>query len=59
MIAGQWADEVADQEWCEMASAVRWCLAESPRALRGEQWRRDLANRVIQPVQDCYDRIKT
>jgi hypothetical protein len=53
IVAGKWLDEVEFEEGPEMASAIRWCLHESPRVLLNEQWRRDLADRVVLPVQKC------
>jgi hypothetical protein len=52
-VAGKWLDEVEFEEGPEMASAIRWCLHESPRVFQNEQWRRDLADRVVLPVQNC------
>ena len=53
IVAGKWLDEVEFEEGPEMASAIRWCLHESPRVFLNEQWRRDLADRVVLPVQNC------
>ena len=53
IVAGKWLDEVEFEEGPEMASAIRWCLNESPRVFLNEQWRRDLADRVVSPVQSC------
>lgn len=52
-VAGEWLKEVEYEEGPEMASAIRWCLHESPRVFEGERWRKDLADRVVLPVQDC------
>ena len=54
IVAGKWLDKVEFEEGPEMASAIRWCLQESPQVFQGEQWRRDLAERVVLPVQNCY-----
>jgi hypothetical protein len=54
IVAEKWLDEVEFEEGPEMASAIRWCLHESPRVFLNEQWRKDLAERVVVPVQDCY-----
>ena len=53
IVAGRWLDEVEFEEGPEMASAIKWCLHESPRVFLNEQWRRDLADRVVLPVQNC------
>lgn len=53
IVAEKWLDEVEFEEGPEMASAIRWCLHESPRVFLNEQWRKDLAERVVVPVQDC------
>jgi hypothetical protein len=53
IVAEKWLDEVEFEEGPEMASAIRWCLHESPRVFLNEQWRRDLADRVVLPVQNC------
>jgi len=53
IVAGKWLDKVESNEGPAMASAIRWCLNESPRVFLNEQWRRDLAVRVVSPVQNC------
>lgn len=53
IVAKNWADDVEEEEGPEMASAIMWCLNESPKSLDGDGWRRDLAERVIVPVQNC------
>ncbi|KAK1031602.1 hypothetical protein LTS16_017924 [Friedmanniomyces endolithicus] len=57
IVAKKWADEIEEEEGPEMASAIMWCLNESPKALEGEQWRRDLAERVILLVQNCVHHL--
>jgi hypothetical protein len=52
-VAGKWVDEVESEEGREMALAIKWCLHESPRVFLDEQWRRDLADKVVVPVQNC------
>lgn len=59
MVARQWADEVEDEAGPEFSAAVMWCLTESPTSLDGERWRRDLADRVVLPIQRCCEWIKT
>lgn len=53
VVAAKWSEDVETEEGVEMASAIKWCLNESPRSLDGEQWRRDLADRVVLPIQNC------
>lgn len=53
VVAGKWSEDVEAEEGFGMASAIKWCLNESPRSLDGEQWRRDLADRVVLPIQNC------
>ncbi|KAK5741773.1 hypothetical protein LTR17_003764 [Elasticomyces elasticus] len=57
MVARQWADEVEGEVGADMSAAVMWCLNESPTTLDGEQWRHDLAHKVVLPLQqgcDCF-----
>ena len=58
MVAKQWADSVEDEAGPEFSSAVLWCLNESPTTLEGDQWRKDLAYRVVLPLQNCCEWIK-
>lgn len=58
MVARQWADEVEDEAGEEYSAAVMWCLNESPTSLDGNEWRRDLADRVVLPIQKCCEWIK-
>ncbi|CAK3840583.1 Hypothetical predicted protein [Lecanosticta acicola] len=59
MVASRWADDEAEGEaGPEFASAIQWCLRESPTTLNGNEWRKDLADRVVMPLQRCWDWIK-
>lgn len=58
MIARQWADDVEDEAGPDFSAAVMWCLNESPTTLEGNQWRRDLADRVVLPIQNCCEWMK-
>lgn len=53
MVAKKWADDVKGEAGPEFASAVKWCLDESPATLHGDQWRKDLACEVVLPLQNC------
>lgn len=53
MVAKKWSDDVKDEAGPEFASAVKWCLDESPATLHGDQWRKDLASEVVLPLQNC------
>ena len=55
MVARQWADSVEGEAGPDYSGAVMWCLNESPTTLEGEQWREDLANKVVLPLQNCCD----
>ena len=57
MIAIQWADEVEDDAGAEFATAVKWCLLDSPTTLDGSAWRKDLAEKVVLALQNCCDWI--
>jgi len=58
MVAREWADSVQDEAGPDFSAAVMWCLNESPMTLDGDQWRRDLADRVVLPLQNCCDWIR-
>lgn len=53
MVARQWADAVEGEAGPDYAQAVQWCLNECPTTLKGNQWRQDLARKVVLPLQDC------
>ena len=57
-IARQWADTVEDEAGSEFSAAVMWCLNESPTTLDGHEWRKDLADRVVLPLQSCCEWVK-
>lgn len=57
MVARQWAEEVQDEAGPEYSAAVMWTLTDSPATLEGEQWRKDLADRVVLPLQKCNEWI--
>ena len=54
-VAKQWADSMEDEAGPEFSVAVMWGLDESPTTLDGDQWRRDFADRVVLPLQNCCD----
>jgi hypothetical protein len=58
IVARQWADDVEDEAGSDFSAAVNWCLNESPTTLDGDQWRKDLADRVVLPLQNCSEWIK-
>ncbi|KAK3073075.1 hypothetical protein LTR53_005652 [Teratosphaeriaceae sp. CCFEE 6253] len=58
MVAREWADSVDGEAGPDMSAAVMWCLNESPTTLEGDQWRRDLAHKVVLPLQNCCDWIQ-
>ena len=58
MVAREWADLVEGEAGPDFSAAVMWCLNESPTTLEGVQWREDLANKVVLPLQNCCDWIK-
>jgi hypothetical protein len=35
--------------------AIDWCLNESPSTLEGDEWRKDLADRVVLPLEKCCE----
>lgn len=35
--------------------AIDWCLNESPLTLEGDEWRKDLADRVVLPLEKCCE----
>jgi hypothetical protein len=43
------------------SDAVDWCLKESPSTLEGDEWRKDLADRVVLPLEKCCEwmQVKT
>jgi hypothetical protein len=53
MVARQWADAVEGEAGPDFSAVVKWCLNDSPTTLYGEQWRHDLAERVVLPLQNC------
>lgn len=57
MVAREWADQVEGEGGPEYSAAVMWCLNESPTTLDGNQWRNDLADRVVLPLQKCCEWI--
>lgn len=57
MVARHWADSVEGEAGPDCASAVKWCLTESPQTLQGDQWRRDLADKVVLPLEKCCEWI--
>ena len=53
IVAAKWSEEIELDEGDKIASVIKWCLHESPKILEGETWRRDLAERVVLPIQSC------
>lgn len=58
LIARQWADSAEDEGGQPFSTAVMWCLNESPTTLDGDMWRKDLADRVVLPLEKCCDWIR-
>ncbi|KAK4967382.1 hypothetical protein LTR42_010731 [Elasticomyces elasticus] len=59
MVAREWADAVEGEAGPKMSAAIMWCLNESPTTLDGDQWRQDLAHKVVLPLQNCCDWIQS
>ncbi|KAK4932548.1 hypothetical protein LTR49_000972 [Elasticomyces elasticus] len=57
IVAREWADAVEGEAGPDLSAAVMWCLDESPTTLDGDQWRQDLAHKVVLPLQNCCDWI--
>lgn len=57
MVANKWADEVLEEAGPEYEGTVLYCLKESPMTLQGDQWRKDLADRVVLPLQVCCEHL--
>lgn len=57
MVAKVWADTLEGEVDPGYSEAVAWCLNESPMALDGEAWRKELANRVVLPLQASCEHI--
>jgi len=55
MVAHVWSMSVAGDCGPHMSAAVMWCLHESPMTLGGDQWRQDLAQKVVVPLQKHCD----
>lgn len=51
LVAKQWVDNVLAEGGPLYSNAVRWCLTESPSKLEGDQWQKDLAERVVLPLE--------
>lgn len=55
VVAILWAINFGDDAGPELAGAVNWCLQDSPSSLTGDQWRKDLAEKVVLRLQNCRD----
>jgi hypothetical protein len=58
MVAKVWADTVEGEAGPDFSAAVRLRLTESPNISDGDQWRQDLAHKVILPLQNCCDWVR-
>lgn len=58
LVARQWLDDVHKEGGPLYFAAVQWCLTESPMKLQGDRWRKDLADRVIMPLERSCDWIR-
>lgn len=49
----EWAKDVELEGGSDYASAVKWCLQQSPISGDDTDWRKDFAQSVLQPLQRC------
>lgn len=54
-LAMQWCDSAVDETGPEYADAVRWCLERT--FSRKDQWRHELIEKVLEPLQACYKHL--
>lgn len=51
----QWSDSVAEEAGPEFAEAIEWCL--HAKALKENNWRTDLWQHVIVPLEACHKQV--
>ncbi len=54
-IACQWLKDVDGEAGEDYAFAVNWTLRQAPLVVRGNKWREDFAQNVVQPLQRHYE----
>lgn len=52
--AFEWSNRVAGEAGPEYAEAVTWCLSKISSFTRDDHWRRDLLEKVVAPLEGCY-----
>jgi hypothetical protein len=54
LVAVEWLREVGDEAGPDYAEAATWCLIGSRSLGGGDDWRRMLFEKVVQPLEHCY-----
>lgn len=57
-VACEWAKDVEGEAGEQYASAVRFCLHQSPAVLTDDKWRVDFAQAVVWPLQQCHESMQ-
>ena len=58
-VAHDWANDVELEADADYACAVKWCLQQPPVTVNNIDWRKDFAQKVVQPLQWCCDSLKS
>lgn len=50
----EWSTRVAGEAGPEYAEAVMWCLSKISSFTKDDNWRKDLLEKVVVPLEGCY-----
>ncbi|KAF2730966.1 hypothetical protein EJ04DRAFT_443922 [Polyplosphaeria fusca] len=54
LVAVEWLRDVVDEAGPDFADAATWCLVGSRSLSTGDDWRRTLYEKVVQPLERCH-----
>jgi hypothetical protein len=57
LAAGSWLSDVTQEAGLDYAEAVEWCLGGN-KLITHDQWRLVMFQKVIEPLQRCYDSLR-
>lgn len=53
----EWSEQVLEEAGPEFASAVSWCLKSNSSSATSDEWRAELFENVVKPLQQCHEHL--
>ena len=53
----EWSEQVLEEAGPEFAGAVSWCLKSNASSATSDEWRAELLEHVVKPLQQCHEHL--